>query len=395
MASLRPGVGTLTASAAVAPVEVATPIASPWAPPSHLAAVVWSDIFGTDLAPMTRAAAMKVPAVRRARNIVCNTTARIPLRDYRRGEDAPLEESEQAPWIAATDGTLPAYHRMVWTADDLFFYGVSCWARTRNSTSAPSFPLRMDRLPMGAWRIEADTGRVMVPDAGAAGGWRVARAGEVVLFFGPDEGFLIHADDSIRHAADLQRAAGKAAKHPAPYLDLHQTGGEPLTEAQIDALKSQWLRAREADGGGIGYTNSSIELRAVGTFSEHLVTEGRNVAAVDIARHANLPAELLDATGTGGTLTYQTSRDNDRRTIDYGIGGIMSSISARLSQNDVHPNTRRVAFDLEEWLRGTVPGQPAQTPAPARTPAPPSPTSPPPVGSVPASTPPTTGESPQ
>jgi hypothetical protein len=323
---------------------------------------------------------------------VCTTIARIDLRDYRRGEEAPLGEAEQAAWISATDSALPAFHRMTWTADDLFFYGVSCWARVKNSQTDPFFPLRMDRLPMGSWRIEADTNRVLVPDG--VGGWRVARAGEVVLFFGPDEGILVHGEETIRHAADLQRAAGKAAKHPAPYLDLHQTGGDPLTDVQIRGLVEAWVAAREADNGGIAYSNASIEVRAVGTFSEHLVIEGRNTAAVDIARHSNLPAELLDATGTGGTLTYQTSRDNDRRTIDYGIGGLMSAISGRLSQNDVHPNGRRVAFDLEEWLRGTVPGQPApQTPAPAPAPATAPPTLPPSAGPVPAST--ETGETPQ
>jgi hypothetical protein len=391
IASLRPGIGQVSA-AQVAPTEVAAAIVSPWAPPSHLASVVWNDVFGRTVTPITRAEAMRVPAVRRARNIVCTTIARIDLRDYRRGDEAPLEEADQAAWIAATDGAVPAFQRMTWTADDLFFYGVSCWARVKNSQTDPFFPLRMDRLPMGSWRIDADTNRVLVPDG--VGGWRVARAGEVVLFFGPDEGILVHGEETIRHAADLQRAAGKAAKHPAPYLDLHQTGGDPLSNAEIRGLVEAWVAAREADNGGIAYSNASIEVRAVGTFSEHLVIEGRNTAAVDIARHSNLPAELLDATGTGGTLTYQTSRDNDRRTIDYGIGGLMSAISGRLSQNDVHPNGRRVAFDLEEWLRGTVPGQPApQTPAPAPAPATAPPTLPPSAGPVPAST--ETGETPQ
>jgi hypothetical protein len=392
--SLRPGI--YGASAVTAPAEVAAAIVSPWAPPSQLSSVVWSDIFGASVAPMTRAEAMRIPAVRRARNIVAQTIARVDLRDYRRGEDTPLDEAEQAPWIAATDAALPAFHRMVWTVDDLFFYGVSCWARSVNAAPTATgriFPLRMDRLPIGAWRVEQDTGRVLLPDG--VGGWRPARASEVVLFFGPDEGFLTHAADAIRHAADLQRAAGKAAKHPAPYLDLHQTGGDQLKDDQIQSLVAGWVAAREADNGGIAYSNSSIEVRAVGTFSEHLVLEGRNTAAVDIARHSNLPAELLDATGTGGTLTYQTSRDNDRRTIDYGVGGLMSAISGRLSQNDVHPNTRRVAFDLEEWLRGTVPGQPApaQTPAPAQAAVTAPPTPSPTAGPVPAST--ENGETPQ
>jgi hypothetical protein len=216
----------------------------------------------------------------------------------------------------------------------------------------------------------------------------------VVLFFGPDEGLLVHGEETIRHAADLQRAAGKAAKHPAPYLDLHQTGGDPLTDTQIRGLVEAWVAAREADNGGIAYSNASIEVRAVGTFSEHLVIEGRNTAAVDIARHSNLPAELLDATGTGGTLTYQTSRDNDRRTIDYGIGGLMSAISGRLSQNDVHPE-RAPGGVRPRGVAARHRARPARPPDPGtglscgHSP----PTSPASAGPVPAST--DNGETPQ
>jgi hypothetical protein len=62
----------------------------------------------------------------------------------------------------------------------------------------------------------------------------------------------------------------------------------------------------------------------------------------------------------------------------------------------VHPNTRRVAFDLEEWLRGTVPGQPApQTPAPAPAQGLATPTPSPAAGPVPASTTTDPGETPQ
>jgi hypothetical protein len=94
IASLRPGIGQ---AGAVAPAEVAAPIVSPWAPPSHLASVVWNDMFGQTVTPITRAEAMRVPAVRRARNIVCNTIARIDLRDYRRGEDAPWPSRIRRP----------------------------------------------------------------------------------------------------------------------------------------------------------------------------------------------------------------------------------------------------------------------------------------------------------
>jgi hypothetical protein len=50
----------------------------------------------------------------------------------------------------------------------------------------------------------------------------------------------------------------------------------------------------------------------------------------------------------------------------------MAAMSGRLSQDDVTARGNRVAFDVETWLAGTVPGQPVdqpQQPAPAAQPA--------------------------
>jgi hypothetical protein len=109
-----------------------------------------------------------------------------------------------------------------------------------------------------------------------------------------------------------------------------------------------------------------VKAHEIGSFDAHLLESGRNAAAVDVARHASIPADLIDATVTESSLHYSTSRDNDRRFIDYGLGLYMSAISARLSQDDVTPRGQRVAFDLEEWLRGAAPA-PGQAPATPET----------------------------
>jgi hypothetical protein len=195
----------------------------------------------------------------------------------------------------------------------------------------------------------------------------------VILIPGPHEGLLAFAQDDIRHAADLQRAAGRAAKHPAAHIVLQQTGGNPLPQESADPnvmtipkLVESWARARDGINGGVAYLPQNLTANELGTFDRHLVLEGRNAAAVDAARHASIPADLVDAE-TGNSMTYSNSRDNDRRALDYGVGAYMAAISARLSQNDVTPIGQRVAFDTEEWLDQTVPGQdPAETPPPVQ-----------------------------
>jgi hypothetical protein len=365
-------------------------IASPFSTSTNLARVALSELFPDLLtaAPLDRAQAMAVPAVARARHIIAGTIARIPLRAYR--GDTVLAGPDEPSWISSTSGQMSPYHRLLWTVDDLIFYGWSCWSRV-NSTMAPNFPLQMDRLPMGAWAFD-DAGRVLI-DRGDGAGFVRPEPNSVFLIPGPHEGLLSFGQGAIRHARDLQKAAGTAARHPAAMLVLRQVGGQPLTPEQKAQLISDWAMAREGENGGVAYLNQSMEAQELGTFDQHLVVEGRNAAAVDVARAASIPADLIDASPAHADLTYQNSRDNDRRFVDYGLGLYISAISGAASQDGITPRGQRVAFDIEAWLAGTVPGQP--TP-----PAPPAPaavvTSPPiPQQPTPAPAASTTGEPPQ
>lgn len=84
---------------------------SPYDDVNHLWPIVAPD-WVRSTGSITRAQAMSVPAVKRARGIICTTIARIPLRAYRGTE--PI--NPQPLWIDRTDGPVSPYHRMVWTA---------------------------------------------------------------------------------------------------------------------------------------------------------------------------------------------------------------------------------------------------------------------------------------
>lgn len=359
----------LVGPAAVTPTSSgALPLVSPLAADHNLARVVYSDIFGDlRLMPVTRAEAMAVPAMARARHVIAGTVARIELRGYRGTELLGGDQAPAAPaWLQSTGNGMSPFHRMLWTVDDLIFYGWSCWRRVNGWDG---FPLSASRVPMGQWSVDTSTGRISLHD-GPNGTPREANAGEVIMIPGPHEGLLTFAAGAIRHAADLQRAAGVAAATPSANLLLKQTAGTPLDDTKIDKLIDRWAQARRGENGGVAWASMGVDVTELGTFDAHLLVEGRNAAAVDIARSASLPADLVDAAGDA-SMTYQNSRDNDRRGIDYGSGLYMGAISSQLSMDTVTPRGQRVAFDLEEWLAGTVPGQPATPPtASAAAPAP-------------------------
>lgn len=307
----------------------AVPAASPFSWPNHLYPVTTPDL---DL-PITRAAAMRVPAVKRARTLIVGSIARCPLVAYR-GE-ARLEDGPA--WLDRTDGPISPFTRMVWTVDDLLFHGWSLWAVERDESG---HVLAADRVPFEHWAVSGD-GKILVngaevPDTA------------VILIPGVDEGWLVNGIDAFRHAATLNSAAAKAAEVPSAQINLHQTGGDPLTEPQIDALVSRWVAARRGDNGGVGYTNQSIEVKEIGAYDGHLLVEGRNAAAVDVARTAGIPAIMLDAQAGDNRMTYANVDARNTEFVDFCLAPVMASIAGRLGMDDVVAAGVRVEFDITE-----------------------------------------------
>ncbi len=313
-------------------------IASPWAD-SHLTTVVWSDILGAD-APtrITRATAMRVPAVARGRNLIAPTIARLPLTVW--AKDAQLDPSPT--WTRATALGVTPYHRMLWTVDDLIFHGWSLWVVERGSSDQL---LNGARIPFDWWRINPDTGAIEVKSS-PAGEYRPANADEVVLIPGPHEGILTFGVDAIRQAAALAETVKDRAENPDALTELHYTGDKPLIQPEIDSTVEQWLAARRKSGGArVGFTGKNLEVKTHGTGSEQLLIEGRNAAAVELAQVIGIPAAMLDATSAGASLTYETTEGRNGQFIDYGLSTYMDPIAARLSDDDVVPRGQSVRFD--------------------------------------------------
>ena len=314
-------------------------IASPWADTSHLDPILWADL-GLPL-PLTRTEAMMVPAMAKARANLCPTIARFPLRVY---AQAALV-TPQPGWCQRTDGPTSPFHRMLWTVDDLLFYGWSLWAAERG---ADGQPLQFARVPMDRWGFDED-GQVIDED-----GQPVPEA-QAVLIPGPNEGVLYFGAPAIRHASDLLAASSQAAATPAANTELHQTVGALMDPADVDELIGLWAAARRGANGGVAYTPPNMEVKDHGAFDAHLLVEGRNAAAVDVARVAGQPASMVDAVTASAGLEYNTGETRNAQFLDYGLEAYLTAVSARLSMDDVVPRGQRVAFDLEDFL-APVPG---------------------------------------
>lgn len=301
--------------------------------------VVWGDLFGTAPIAPTRAEAMTVPAIARARKLLVTSVAGMPLRAYR----ADVLVTPQPSWMYRTDGLQPPWLRMAWTVDDLMFYGWSLWLV--NTFGADNYPIAIDRVPYGTWDVDVN-GQLVDEDN------RPFPAERVILIAGPDEGILSFGGRTIRTAAMLETTTASVATHPFR-LELHQTSGDQLTDVEISELIGT-ARTALADNEGIIYTNQAIEANALGAGgAEQLLVEGRNASAVDCARLVGIPAAMIDATTAGASLTYETTTGRNQQFLDYAVAAYTGPIAARLGMDDVLPGGQRAAFDSSTFTTPT------------------------------------------
>ena len=307
-------------------------MATPWGTPHphHLEPIVMADILGTAPATIDRSTAIRIPSLSRARLLIVSTIPRLPLVTT----NAAGEEIDSPAWLTKSTGPITPFHRMLWTIDDLFFYGWSLWAVERDHTGIVTDGTRID---YNRWAVDAD-GTITVDGAPAA-------ADEVLLFPGVNEGILSYGADTLIEAANIARAIQKAAETPSAQIELHQTNDAQMTSEQVRNLISSWAKARRGENGGVAYTSSGIEVREHGAAKEHLLIEGRNAVAVDVARHAGIPAAMIDATLSGASITYQNTAARMAELVTFGLAPLMAAVSSRLSQDDVTPPGVTIDFD--------------------------------------------------
>lgn len=313
------------------------PFESPWSSPNHLISVA-----PPEDAPraIRRADAMRVSTVARARRLIVGSIARCPLEARTGGTRADI----QPRWMTRTDGIQSPWFRMTWTIDDLFFHGWSLWALERDHSGAV---IRADRIPWEIWAVDAEN-RITIND-------QPVNPLEVCLIPGPDEGLLNSAAADIEHARALQQVAGRSARNPAAQVLLKQTGGQPLTGEQIRELVGNYAAARRGENGGIAFASQSVDVQELGKTDTNLLIEGRNAAAVDLARDAGVPASMVDAAPAGtGTLTYRNQDARNAELVDYCLAPYMAAVAARLGQDDMVPRGWAVAFDLSDLTSTTI-----------------------------------------
>jgi hypothetical protein len=314
------------------------------------------------------------------RHRITATLGRLPMRAY-----APDDPTDDTPWVGDTDlitqpdPAEPQFRTMVKTLDDLLFDGTAYWGVTAayNGKSPYQRPKSVVYIPRNCVQVD-DVGRPTIDTAFTKWLWDTQlreivpnRMGWpwVLLFEGPHGGLLNFGSRTIRSSVRMDRAASRAADNPVPSIELHQTNDADMTDTQIKDMLRAWMSARRGENGGVGYTSSGVEARALGQQPEQLLIDGRNQQAVEVARLAGIPAASIDAGLPGTSLTYANLMDRLRDLVDFGLQPYGVAVTSRLSMNDCLPGSATVRFDYSSLVAPTTSAAAAAAPIPARPPS--------------------------
>jgi HK97 family phage portal protein len=295
----------------------------------------------------SREEAMSVPAIARARNMICNSIATIPMvtRDKTTGAIV-----DQPVVISDPDKRVPGAASWVWACEDLLFTGFSYFQII--DLFADTGRVRQ------MWRVAPNRVGVFLNSIGTqieyytVDGSRVPMSGvgSLVVFYGNDEGLLNRAGRTIRAGAELERAAAMYAREPVPSMVL-KSNGTALPADRIAKLLDAWGTARR--NRGTAFLNADVELTTVGFTPEQIgLNAAREIIATELARAVGIPAYFIDAP-TGSSMTYANASTARQTLLDFSLLPLMNSISSRLSMPDFTPSTQRVEFDLKAYLRGS------------------------------------------
>ena len=309
-------------------------------PQDQLTKLTIDDLYGLDvtgIADLTRAGAMAIPSVAKIRNRIASKIGGFPLVAMKGNglyKDTPK-------WCENLESDRAQYNTLVWIADALIFYGRAYLQIVERD--AAGWPKQFRFVP--EWKAETERGQLL-----KAFGQKVKSA-DWVRIDAHHEGLLNYGQEALKRAALIEVAASRAAENPVPSIELHQTGGADMTDKQIDSLIKRWADARRNKNGGVAFTSTSIETKTHGQAAEQLLINGRNLAAIDVARAMGAPAWMIDATTSGSSITYGNVNSRSRELVEDLLEPYMNAIAGRLSLDDVLARGVWLKLDAGRILR--------------------------------------------
>lgn len=289
---------------------------------------------------ITRAEALRVPAVKRSRDLICGAIGQFPLR---------VLDSQGRPAATFTPNLFQQPEPSVapsvtWTrvVEDMLLFERS-WLKTL-SLGWHGYPIEARRLEGESVTVQPEY--VYYPE-GSALVWPDLKG--LIRIDSPNGG-LLDCSPAIKACVALERATLNYVDGAPPVDYFTPTEGvDPFEDdEETQDFLDGWTAARRSRS--TAYVPAGMNYNIAGWDPEKLqLAEARNQAVLEVARLTGIDAEELSVAVT--SRSYFNAQDRRRARVENVLGPYMTAIESRLSMSDVTPRGFTVKFDTSSYLR--------------------------------------------
>lgn len=324
-----------------------------WAAPLTFTLTAPPELTGEDTsmldARVTRAQAISVPAVKRARDLIAGTLGVLPVGVRNRRRETVTTGSAHA-LLSQPEPDVARTVTMTRTFEDMLFEGVSWWRIT--GFGWDGYPTKVRRLDPRSVNVRTN-GRVYVSSTtGIAQGHaeEYVPDAELIRIDSPNDPLLVAGARAIRTALLLDKTAARYADEPLPlgYFAPRDGHEDPMNEEEVVALLDEWEAARRERAWG--YVGAALEPHPLQWNPEQLqLAKQRDHAVLEISRIAGVDPEDLGVSTT--SRTYANAEQRRLDLLDFTLAAYVGAFESRMSMNDVTPDGYTVRFEYAGFLR--------------------------------------------
>jgi len=294
-------------------------------------------------------AALTVPTISRARDLICSMVGCLTFKQYAlqwNGENMERVYLPPDTWFNQPDPNVTRNFILSNTASDLLMYGRAFWAITERLGNG--FPSKFTWLPaQNIYTLDQTGPQWFGPSDQITFQGSPMPTRDVVQFLSPNGGLIYQGVPAIRTALRLQQAADRFATVQIPSGYLRQVGGEPMNAQELADMAAAFAAAREQST--VAALNEYVEYKETSHKPDDLqLVQSREFMALEMARLANIPPYLVGVSVPG--YVYQNAQQAREDLYLFGAKPLISAIEETLSMNSIIPRGRQVELDVKSYL---------------------------------------------
>ncbi|WP_269814381.1 phage portal protein [Lentzea terrae] len=302
-------------------------------------------LVGNDYASgrVTRDQIRRIPAFRRARDLICGVPAQLPLHAIR--ERDGKEVSHDLLVQPESPNGLVRVVTVARTLEDLWYDSRSLWLVLQRNEKG--FPTAVERIPVGEWTQDEDglirvRGRELRIEDGKFPG---------ILFISPADPMVESAAPTVKRLLRLEAAVELYNQSPEAAEYFTAPGILP-NDPMLTEFLTAWNASRQARS--TGFIPDGVERHEVQrmTPQELSLIDSREFEIKECARCTGIDPSWLAVNQT--TRSYTNEQDIRRAFTDLTVGLLTSALEQRLSLNDVTPRGHKVLINWDAFLRGNT-----------------------------------------